>query len=187
MFGRDAFHRQYYYPLVPFLLLGNIYGIARERPWQARTSWLIAATLFASLLETIPDLPYTKTILQPAQWPVVTVHARAAQMRELLAEGRVLTLAPIFPLEANLRIYPELASGPFAWRTAAFLDKGARATYHVLAPTDLEQFLRSDPPSAILTSFEHSELELPLVTYAKAHGYVRHRLEERGTFWLPRK
>lgn len=180
-------HRQYYYPLVPFLLLGNIYGIAREGPWRSRTSWLIAATLFASLLETIPDLPYTKTILQPAQWPVVTVHARAAQMRELLAEGRVLTLAPIFPLEANLRIYPQLASGPFAWRTAAFLDNKTRATYRVLAPADLEQFLRSDPPSAILTSFEHREIELPLVTYAKTHGYMRHRLEERGTFWLPRK
>ena len=180
-------HRQYYYPLVPFLLLGNIYGIAREGEWRARTSWLIAATLFASLLETIPDLPYTQTILQPAQWPVFTVHTKAEQIREFLVEGRVLTLAPIFPLEANLQVYPELASGPFAWRTAAFVDKRIQSGYHLLGPTNLEQFLQSDPPVAILTGFEHHEIELPLVTYAKAHRYVRYPLPERGTLWLPHK
>ena len=147
----------------------------------------MGATLFASLLETMPDLPYTKTILRPAKWPVVSVQRKTAQMHEFLAEGRVLTLAPIFPLEANLQIYPQLASGPFAWRTATFLGPTTQAAYHVVDPAHLEEFLQSDPPRAILTSFEHHEIELPMVTYAKAHGYLPHRLEERGTLWLPRK
>ena len=181
------FQRQYYYAVVPFLLLGNIYGIAREGAWRSRTSWLVAATLFASLLEAIPDLRSTKRVLRPAQWTVVTVHAKAAQMRDLVADGRVLTLAPIFPLEANLEIYPELASAPFAWRTARFVDKTTQTANHILDPADLEQFLHSAPPRAILTDFEHAEIDSPLVTYAKAHGYVKHRLEERGTLWLPRK
>jgi hypothetical protein len=180
-------HRQYYYPLVPFLLLGNVYGIARDGKWRVRTSWLVIATLFASLLETIPDFHYNSTILRPAQWPVVTVHARAEQMRELLAEGRVLTLAPIFPLEANLQIYPELADAPFVWRTATLVDKPTQAANRILDPTDLEEFFRFAPPNAILTDFEHAEIEAPLVTYAKAHGYVKHSLKERGGFWLPRK
>jgi hypothetical protein len=177
-------HRQYYYPLVPFLLLGNIYGIAREGQWRPRTNWLIAATLFASLLEAIPDLSYTGTIARPAQWPVFTLPAKAEQIRELCPQGRVLTLAPIVPLEANLQIYPELATGPFGWRTAAFVDQRFRALCHVIAPADLNQFLQSRPPAAILTGFEHSDIELPLVTYARTHGYVKHSLDAHGALWL---
>jgi hypothetical protein len=180
-------HRQYYYALVPFLLLGNVYGIARNETWGMRMSWLLLATVFASLLETIPDLRYTSTILRPAEWPVFTVHSRAEQMRALLPEGRVLTLAPTFPLEANLQIYPELACSPFVWRTAAFVDKPTRAINGILDPAHLEQFLRSAPPSAILTDFEHADIEEPLVAYAKAHHYKKHNLEERGGFWLPPK
>jgi 4-amino-4-deoxy-L-arabinose transferase-like glycosyltransferase len=180
-------HRQYYYALVPFLLLGNIYGIARNGKWRVQTSWLVIATVFSSLLEATPDLRSTRTILRPTEWPVVTVHARAEQMRELLGGGRVLTLAPIFPLEANLQIYPELACSPFVWRTATFVDKPTQAANRILDPADLEEFFRSAPPSAILTDFEHADIESPLVTYAKAHSYKKHNLEERGGFWLPRK
>lgn len=177
-------HRQYYYPLVPFLLLGNIYGIAREGQWRPRTNWLIAATLFASLLEAIPDLSYTATIIRPTQWPVFTVTAKAAQIRELCPQGRVLTLAPIVPLEANLQIYPELATGPFGWRTAAFVDQRLRSLCHVIAPADLNQVLQSRPPAAILTGFEHADIEFQLVTYAKTRGFVKHRLDDHGALWL---
>ena len=186
-FAPAVSYRQYYYPFVPFLLLGNIYGIAREGQWRARTSLLIAATLFASLLETIPDLPYTKIILDPAKWPVVTVHEKAEQMKALVHEGRVLTLALLFPLEANLEIYENLASAPFVWRTAALVDKQTRLAFDILDPADLDQSLQSKPPAAILTGFEHREFELPLVTYARKHGYLPHRLKDRGQLWLARE
>ena len=127
-------YRQYYYPFVPFLLLGNIFGLAREGQWRTRATWLMAAVLFASLLEALPDLPYTATILRPAQWPVLTAHEKGMEILGLLSEGRVLTLAPLFPLEANLEIYKELATGPFAWRTAAFVDKKTRADLDILGP-----------------------------------------------------
>ena len=180
-------YRQYYYPFVPFLLLGNIYGIAREGRWQTRTTWLMAAVFFASLLEALPDLPYTRTILHPSEWPVITVHGKGAEIREFLPQGRVLTLAPIFPLEANLGIYKELATGPFAWRTAALVDKKTQTAVGLLDPDDLDHFLQSSPPDGILTGFEHHQFELPLVTYARNHGYLPRHLKDRGNLWLPKK
>ena len=180
-------YRQYYYPFVPFFLLGNIYGLAREGHWRTRTTWLVAAVFFASLLECIPDFPYTRTILHPSQWPVVTVHEKGTEIRQLLRIGPVLTLAPIFPLEANLEIYKELATGPFAWRTAALVDKKMQIAFDILDPADLEHFLNSNPPAAILTGFEHHQFEMPLVAYARAHGYSPHHLKDRGNLWLPKK
>jgi hypothetical protein len=177
--------RQYYYPFVPLLLLGNIIGLAREEPRRLPIGWLFTATLLASLLETIPDLTNSSSILQPSKWPVVTVHEKAREIATLLPQGRVLTLAPIFPLEAGLQIYPEFATGPFAWRTASFLDEQQRTRFHFVAPSDLERFLATEPPTAILTGFEHAEFEKPLKDYAHARGYVSHRLRERGNLRFP--
>jgi len=177
--------RQYYYPFVPFLLLGNIIGLARQAPGRLPIGWLFAVALLAGFLETIPDLTNSSSILRMSRWPVVTVHKKAGEIATLLPEGRVLTLAPIFPLEAGLRIYPDFATGPFAWRTASLLDEQQRTRFHLIAPSDLERFLGTQPPEGILTGFEHAELEQPLRDYARARGYVSHRLIERGNLRLP--
>jgi 4-amino-4-deoxy-L-arabinose transferase-like glycosyltransferase len=177
--------RQYYYPFVPFLLLGNIIGLSRQVPGRLPVGWLFAATLLASFLEAIPDLTNSSSILRMSRWPVVTVHQKASEISALLPEGRILTLAPIFPLEAGLRIYPEFATGPFAWRTASLLDEQQRTRFHLIAPSDLERFLDTQPPEGILTGFEHAEFEQPLKEYARARGYVSHRLMERGNLRLP--
>jgi len=54
-------------------------------------------------------------------------------------------------------------------------------------PADLDHFFQSNPPAGILTGFEHHEFELPLVTYARKHGYSPHPLQERGNLWLAKK
>lgn len=180
-------YRQYYYPFVPFLLLAVIIGLARERPFRRRMfRWLWLAVI-VGVLETVPSLANPLGFLQPWSWPVFSAHEKAEAIAKLLPRGRVLTLAPLFPLEAGRGIYPEFATGPFAWRTASFVDPQSRAAFGFVAPADLDRFLAADPPAAILTGFERYEFERPLLTYAVSHGYLSHPLPDDGVLWLPRK
>lgn len=178
---------QYYYPFVPFFLLGNIIGLARERPLRPRTLWLLSLAVIVSLLETIPSLPNPKGLLQPSTWPVFAAHEKAEAIATLVPRGRVLTLAPLFPLEGGRQIYEGFATGPFAWRTASFVAPRSRAALGFVAPVDLDRFLATDPPAAILTGFERSEFEGPFLKYASRHGYLSHPLPGCGVLWLPRK
>ncbi len=180
-------YRQYYYPFVLFLLLGNIIGLARERPFRLRTVRLLWLTVIVSLLEALASLPSSLGRLAPSAWPVFSAHEKSEVIAALVPRGRVLTLAPIFPLEAGREIYPEFATGPFAWRTASFIGPRERAIFGFVAPADLEGYLAADPPAAVLTGFEHHEYELPLLCYARSHGYVSHQLPDRGVLWLPAK
>ncbi len=178
-------YRQYYYPFVPFLLLGAIIGLARAWPFRWRK--LLWLTVIVSLLESIPSLLSSLGQIAPATWPVFAAHAKADAIAGLLPRGRVLTLAPLFPLEAGREIYPEFGTGPFAWRTAPFIGPAERANFGFVGPADLEDYLVDDPPAAVLTGFEHREFEQPLLDYTRRHGYVGHRLPGRGVLWLPAK
>lgn len=106
------------------------------------------------------------------------------------AVGPVATLSPLYPLQAGLRIYPELAAGPFAYRVADVTPPDLRALYPMAGPADLEALFRAIPPAAILTGFD-PVLERPLVDYARRYGYrplPLPTLSDRygqGTLWRP--
>ncbi len=178
-------YRQYYYPFVPFLLLGNIHGMARERTF--RVGWLLAAVAAESLVQTLLAMPPESVTLHPSKWPVFAAHEEGLKIKRFAPQGRLLTLGPILPLEGGADIYRDFASGPFAWRTATFLDAQQRARYGLVAPTDLEAFLQQKPPAGILTGTEHGKLEQPLKDYARAHHYLPRRINERHIFWSPAK
>ena len=180
-------YRQYYYPFVPFLLLGNVIGLARKRPFRQRTYRLLALTVIAGLFETTSALVNSAGIFQPSTWPVFSAHEKAEAIAKLAPRGKILTLAPLFPLEAGRQIYSQFATGPFAWRTAALVAPQRRPTFRFVAPADLDRLLAADPPAAILTGFEHYEFERPFLRYARNHGYLSHSLPGRGALWLPRK
>jgi hypothetical protein len=176
-------YRQYYYPFVPFLLLGNIYGLARERTF--RVGWIVAAVATESFIATILALPPGTITRRPTNWPVFAAHEEGLEIERLLPHGRILTLAPVFPLEGGLEIYPAFATGPFAWRTARFINAQHRARFGFIAPVDLAAFLNKQPPDAIFTGSEHADLEEPIKRYAWTHHYRPHRLREHGYLWLP--
>ena len=86
--------------------------------------------------------------------------------------GKVATLAPIYPLEGGLEVYPELATGPFAYRTGDITPPTLAAQYRMTSPTRIGALLASDPPAALLLGFD-ATLEAPMVAYAEANGYDR--------------
>jgi hypothetical protein len=79
--------------------------------------------------------------------------------------GRVLTLAPIFPLEGRLTIYETYATGPFAMRVGDMITEREELSLRLTDEEDLSGFLRSDPPAAMLVGFE-GDVEGPIIRSA---------------------
>lgn len=182
---------QYFFAPVPFLLLAVAYGLA----WiPGRAAPACAAGIALLFLSAFPfaSFAYSMAVLvRPERWVPVQVHRFSEALRAAVPEGSVLTLAPIFPLEAGLAAYPELTVGPFVWRTAPLLSAEGRRRFRLASFHELDEMLAQTPPAAILTGLENDYgfdrfdtrgLEQPLIDYALQNGFEPlHRFEP--PFW----
>lgn len=177
---------QHWFILAPFLAL----AVAEALPFAAPGAkswkgWGLAILAAASVV--MNGRAYsepTANAFDPDEWFGVRVHEYAACIKTHVPHGKVLTLAPAFAIEAGLPTYPEFAIGPFAWRLAHLVEPEIRKRFHIVAPVDLEEFLAKEPPAAILTGVEEEDLEVPLIEYAKAHGYERVQLKKNRELWV---
>lgn len=175
---------QYFFAPLPFLVTGLLYGLSvfsHNRPYLSG----IFLTLLVGITLTNGTLPGIlrdlSSLNRPENWQPVHVHRFASQLSSLVGQGKVLTLAPIIPLEAGMNTYEMFAVGPFSWRTAYILSEQKRREYGVIAHTELEEFLKDQPPEAILVGFEgynsgftrldKEGVESPFRQYAMQNGY----------------
>lgn len=113
----------------------------------------------------------------PAGFTTTNVVRGAQALRTAIAEaglpaqGAVATLAPIYPLEAGLRIYPEFSAGPFGYRVVPYAAPEELTQFAITGPDGVETLFYDDPPVALLTGFD-AVLDQALVDYAQANGYV---------------
>ena len=187
-FAPSPLFQQYFYPLVPFLLLAALYGLASVAPetvWFRRTLVLgaLCVVLSVGLGRRIYD--HIGLLASARSWTPVKFHRFGVELRPLAASGRVLTLAPIYPLEAGLPIYPALATGPFAWRISPYVEPGKAARLGMITPATLEATLDADPPGAFLLGFEHGRgAEKDLQRYAGSRGYVPIHRPDGHQLWM---
>ena len=87
-------------------------------------------------------------------------------------QGRIATLSPQWIIDSRHDFYLQLASGPFAYRTADRYDAAEQARLHITSPRTIAAMLDRDPPAAIYGGWEKS-LDRPLFDYAVAHHYRR--------------
>jgi hypothetical protein len=192
---------QYFYAPVPFLALAAALGLgARCEPairvpgrgarWGLLALGLAAVPALINGAQVYSGYLRDGAVLQSAGWVPMQAHRVGEEIRQLLdargtpgAGRRVLTLAPLYPLEGGLAIYPALAAGPFAWRVAPLLPAGERQTFAVVGAADLAALVGRDPPAAVLTGAEGG-LEDALTRYAQAHGYRPVRLSNGLTLWI---
>ena len=172
---------QYFFAPVPFLILAAAYGVLLvPRPDTQR---LAAIALVVIFIATFPlnGLGHGLAVLaQPERWVPLQVHQLALDIKQQVPSGRILSLAPIYPLEAGLGAYPTFTVGPFVWRTAPLLSAEGRRQYQLVSFHELEDLLAHDPPAAILTGletdygfdkFDTNGLEKPIIDYAVRHGF----------------
>ncbi len=170
----SRYHVQYFYPLLPFLILGSAFGFGFLENRIAKISAGFAAIMCVVALAICSYQPFAM-LLTPSKWAPIRAHAAGVEIRRLIGgTGKVLTFAPMIPQEGGVDIYPEFALGPFAWRSAHLIPADKRQRLHLVSVFDIDALLASDPPRAIYLREKDTEINVPLLHFAKAHNYTRH-------------
>jgi hypothetical protein len=190
----SRYQYQHYFAVAPLLALGSAYGL---RSWIAPVRWYACAAVSTAVLFAWSPLNWNSAnrsgsalayravpaMRDSSKWYPTRLRTDYAFVRA--ANGPILTLAPIGVIEAGGRIYPEFATGPFAWRTAHLLEPAKRERLGLTAPGDLQKLLQARPPAGILTGVEDEALEKEFITHAQAHAFHAVAGGKRRTLWLP--
>lgn len=179
---------QYFFPIVPFLIIASAQALAdheqvRSAAVALTVAGLLAVTSIAGLRHYVPAM-----LTDTRETYLAEVGRTADELGAVSLPGPVLTLGPIFALEANRDIYPWLATGAFSWRTAPLVSPAERASLGLVGPDELSDALASTPPVAILVGVEQGDdeaLEAALVDYARTHGYQARPLTGGLVAWVP--
>jgi hypothetical protein len=181
-------YHQHYYAAVPLLVLGLIppLRLMSERAGGLHLAlrYAFAAAVAVSLASTWHDYKHLKRVASPATWTPLKIHAAGQQLARLAPSGRVLTVAPITPLEGRLRIYPAFVNGHFGWRTAPFIPEQQRHAFGFVGPDELSAMLAGEPPVALCTGNIDAP-EQAFLDYAASRGYQPHKLANGETAWVP--
>jgi hypothetical protein len=185
--GPNPIQQQYCYMLLPFLCLAGIYLVALEcstplgsRRWRRVVVW-------GALLPAAIGIPrwYWQIIYLPRvhDWTPVQVHRTGAWIKDHCPPNAwVLTVDPVFPLEAGLQAYQEYAVGRFIFLVADLMTPEERSRFHMISEEELDRVLAERPPDAI---FRHTKDPTdPLTQYAKDHHFRKldYRFSYRAAF-----
>jgi len=166
----------YFSTFVVSLILLLSVAYSELKPLAQRTLHTVVwVSVLILLIRNGPDdCQHSFGAFDPDRWVGVRVHKSAVALRAVIPEDQrahpVATLTPLFALEANLPIYRELATGPFAYRVGDFLSSEERLRYRTTSARSIAALLDRSPPSAIVVGFE-GELDRALIDYAEERGY----------------
>lgn len=177
---------QYFYAPMPFLVIGLLYGIETFYQQANKEKWsliIFVLIVVSSIGYGAKDYSHISKLFSPYEWVPVRVRKIGEEIKSIIGKGKVLTLAPTFPLEGGTEIYAEFATGPFVWSTAMLLSDEQRKDYHLITKFELKQLLQNSPPQAILVGYEKG-LEKPLIEYAQENRYSPLELRKEKILWL---
>jgi hypothetical protein len=180
---KPGFPQYYILPLgcLP-LLAALLYRRLTEEGRKTARPMLGAATALMLVL-ALPWLgPGLAGAVRPSATTVAATARGGAELKRVIEANhptgdKVATLLPIYPLEAGLPVYPEFATGQFAFRIAPFTSAKLARNYRMVAAEGIEALFDADPPAAMLLGYD-TELEAPMLRYAMAHGYRRVEMAE---------
>lgn len=171
---------QYWAIPVPFLLAGCAYPL--RTVWiylktpaklQIRRSFVLTLGMMTIVVVSINPAPLLGFVFAfvPRTWIPLQMHHLAHTIHDSVEpQKKVLTLAPLWALEGNYRIYPELSCGSIVYRVADQLSDDQRILVHAVGPDSLDQLMKISPPDAIFVNTEKTpmlqSLEAPLKAQA---------------------
>lgn len=174
---------QYFAIPYAFLIITGIAAAGLGASWW-RASFIALCLLGVAFAPSTRELAKS---LRRSSAPA-RVELEAEKLDKHLAcspEMYVATLSPILPLEAGCNIYPEFATGPFAFRVADWSTHSLQDDLHVIGSSRLASFLDANKPHAILVGFEPAH-DRVFEKYAEREGYVQvqERFLRRGRLWI---
>jgi hypothetical protein len=180
-FAPSRYEMQHFYivaPLAALLAARALTGASPRTIHGLAAAAVVSCALGASVFAPALELPRRK------EWSITRIQRDAAKLRTAVPSGKVLTLAPILPIEAGLSIYPQLATGRFGWKFAHLVPQPRREKLHLTAEEDLEAVVRAELPAAVLTGLEDAKLEKSIRRYAERNGYLPESLNDKVTLWI---
>jgi len=185
----SPFQAQYAFVLLPFMILAVFYAAASAPVPNRLPGWVrpIAIVMIAIALTKAPKrYDYIVELPRLSRWTPVQQRALGERIAALTTpDALILTTAPIPAIAGGLRVYPEFATGIFAWRTAPILDPLERQ--RLVSPAELEALWARRPPDALLVT-RGDGLVQPLVELGRARGYRPVEMADQShVIWLPRK
>jgi hypothetical protein len=178
---------QYFFAPLPWMTLGVAFGLSLLLERALSVRWLFGAFALAGAVVVLfgwQGYPSIQGLTAPHRWATLRIHRIGEEINRQVGQGKVLTLAPIYPLEGGVEIFPSLTTGPFAWRTAGFVSDSARRQFGVLAPENLERTAEKEILAGILVGPE-GELEGPFLDLARGKAYRSVILADDLTLFIP--
>ncbi len=152
---------QYFYPLI-ILSIFLFIQITKEENSYIKGIYLAIIIFFS--LSNISAYKSIKKIKDIDNYAPIKVHRLGNKLKHnITPKEKVLTLCPIYPIEANLDIFPEFGDGPFAWRFSFFVDDSLIRELNIVAPTNIDKFFKREKPKYGLFGCEPFFLEKPLI------------------------
>jgi 4-amino-4-deoxy-L-arabinose transferase-like glycosyltransferase len=179
---------QYFYAPLPFALLAIALGLAylTRGTGQARKWFLLLLIQLAVLSSIIAFQDFRRMSYQRYVdlWKPKVIHQVGKDIRESVGpNGQVFTIAPLYPLEGGLPVYPSMATGVFAFRTGSLLSEEQRQQLGIISRENFASYLDTNPPEGILVGFNQI-LEEPIIQYAISMGYKPQPLDKGLTLWV---
>jgi hypothetical protein len=168
---------QYYYMLLPFLVLFILWTVAAEsgdehrlRRWRR---WVTVGLVLAAGTG-LPRWYWSVVLLPlPQHWVPVQVHRLGEWVRmNIPRDGAVLTIEPAVPLEAGVHVYPEYAVGRFVMCVGPLMSPSNRRSFGMAWGDDLERLLARRSPDAILVDDRTAPMVPAFLEHARSHGYT---------------
>jgi hypothetical protein len=131
-----------------------------------------------------------RQFVHPADWVTMRLRRDSLAIRAALPPGvsvRVATLSPIRVLAAGASIYPDLAAGPFFFRSGDLLAPARLGALHGASPATLTAMLDAHPPGAVFVGYEASwdvNLDGVLTAYAESRHFRKISLPGDGRLWV---
>jgi hypothetical protein len=179
---------QYFYPPVPFMILGiTLCLAAREGLEQERhLQWLFAFGLAITVGFALPQYRGMAQLFSVNRWTPIRTHALGVELAAHTQPGKILTLEMVYPVEGGRDIYERLATSRFGLRTAPFLSAADREQYLMPLPAELDALFVTDPPQGYYVQASADPgLERVMEADALRHGYRETTLPSGARLWLP--
>lgn len=184
-FLKNVTFPQYMFLPLPFFLL-FAYSVYSSLETKTR-KWVLRAAFLALFLMAVKE-PYKikqlGKITKPDQWFAHRAHNEGEFIEENTEPGHILTMAPIFALEAKRNIYLPFVNGPFSYRTADWMNTERRKETGVVGPGEIEDFVKNNPPAAVYVGWERRDIEEEFIEYAKRHGYKKIETPLRKSLYI---
>jgi hypothetical protein len=171
-----GFPQYYSQPLACLPLLGAIAVRSLDRNGHDILAPTFVGAIVLMVALAVPRLgPDYASLSAPGQTEAGRFAAGGAALRLALAtagaaEGPVATFMPLYPLEGGLSVYPEFATGSFAFRIAEFTPPDLARSFVSVGPDGVDALFETNPPAAFLLGYE-PELEAAFERYAQRMGY----------------